>query len=218
MLPTVHLPAQNVLPVCAKVYGQLRGALAVSRLDSAKPPFLFSLNGHHLLPALTLLAVLAPGFRSRRQAPPSLEALRPEAAKALLRLRRDANSSFSMSTAGASSLALEDGVEGHLLVHFTSSRGNLTIAGGWLGAGRRRYAWLPLRPTLTWNSPDGPGVTSAEIAEIAADLHAGLEQLKRPARRRRVLRACPDPSRRTPYRARLLCRVHGRAWLAGHLR
>ena len=66
----------------------------------------------------------------------------------------------------------------------------MTIAGGWLGAGRRRYVWLPLRPTLTWNTPDGPGITSAEIGQLAADVHVGLDQMNT----RHVLEQFSEPA------------------------
>ena len=139
---------------------------------------------------MPLLAILAPGFRSRRPATAPLEAVRPEAARTLLRMRRDANARFSTSIAGEGAIAVEDGVEGHLLVHYTSDRGTVTIAGGWLGAGRRRYIWLPLRPSLTWNAPDGPNLSAAEIAAIAAELHTGLDLMNT----RHVLEEFSEPA------------------------
>jgi hypothetical protein len=181
MLPSFLLFTQNALKVCGQVCAVMcgkAGGLAISpQLDIRQTTLFLSLAGHRILPEMTLLAVLAPGFRARRSAPAPLEAVRPEAARILLRMRRDPASRFSTSTAGTAAIALEDGAEGHLLVHYTGERGTLTIAGGWLGAGRRRYVWLPLRPTLTWSPPDGPGLTAEELNAVAAELHTGLDQM-----------------------------------------
>ena len=136
----------------------------------------FLATGGRVLPAIVLFAILAPGFRPRKAAAPPLEILRPEAARKLHRMQRDQGARFITAAAGeAAAVAVEQGAEGHVLAHYAHPRGTLTIAGGWLGAGRRRYLWLPLRPTLAWNAPDGPTLTPAEIGELAADLHAGLD-------------------------------------------
>ena len=67
------------------------------------------------------------------------------------------------------------------MLHYISTVGALTIAGGWLGSGRRRYIWVPLRPTLAWNGKtleDSVSLlTLDEVAAMAIDLHKGLTAL-----------------------------------------
>jgi hypothetical protein len=152
-------------------------------LGTLPAALVFPSAGGRMLPFIVLFAILAPGFRSKKLATVSLELLRPEAAKILRGMQRDPAARFSLSTAGEAAIAVEYGAEGHLLVHYVDPQRqkSLTIAGGWLGAGRRQYMWLPLRQTLIWSSPGDPGpgsmLTSAEIGLLAVDLHAGLDQM-----------------------------------------
>ncbi len=55
--------------------------------------------------------------------------------------------------------------------------GTLTIACGWLGAGRRRYIWIPLRPTLSWTQAPAALLSATDLSLLAADIHAALEHL-----------------------------------------
>jgi hypothetical protein len=159
-------------------------------------PLLFAIPGRRLLPALIFFAILAPGFRSRKLAPPPLEAVQPDAVRLLRSLQRDASARFVMNAARQAALAIEYGNEGNLLIHYISSpagegsRKLLTIAGGWLGAGRRRYMWIPLRPTMAWNPPSGQNLSAEEITELAADLHAGLDEVGE----RHVIEAFLEPA------------------------
>lgn len=128
-----------------------------------------------LLPALPLLAILAPGARNRVRQP------RPVIAPAWIPLlhnqQRQSGARFDLAPANTAGIALEHGLEGNLLLHYASTSGNLTIACGWLGAGRRRYIWVPLRPTLSWNPIHATVLAPQEMTALAADLHAGLEYL-----------------------------------------
>ncbi len=126
---------------------------------------------------LALLATLVPGIRTRTGFRPDGHEVRPESAKALRELQRDLAARFVLAPAREGVLALEYAAEGNVLVHHIGSRGALSLTGGWLGAGRLRYVWLPLRPTLAWDQFSGPTLTSGEIAELAADIHAGLDHL-----------------------------------------
>jgi hypothetical protein len=81
-------------------------------------------------------------------------------------------------------VALEDGIEGNLLVHTVAAAGCLTLAAGWLGSGRRKYVWVPLRPPLAWNQEKINGsadshllLSTEQVAALARDLHAALMQL-----------------------------------------
>ena len=115
-----------------------------------------------------------------------LEASHPAAAAALRKMQREPRSRL-LSTAiprpddKESILGLEEGLEGNLLLHYISAAGALTMAAGWLGSGRRRYIWVPLRPTLAWNGKTTEDsvslLTSEEIAIVAHDLHEGLAAL-----------------------------------------
>ncbi len=112
-----------------------------------------------------------------------LEKSHPSAAAALRKMQREPRSRL-LSTAIAgnpgkeSILGVEEGLEGNLLLHYISANGALTMAAGWLGSGRRRYIWVPLRPTLAWNGKtveDSVSLLSTgEIAVLAHDLHEGL--------------------------------------------
>ena len=115
-----------------------------------------------------------------------LEASHPTAAAALRKMQREPRSRL-LSTAIArqdgkeSILGLEEGLEGNLLLHYISPAGAVTMAAGWLGSGRRRYIWVPLRPTLAWNGKTVEDsvslLTSEEIAVLADDLQQGLTAL-----------------------------------------
>ena len=120
-----------------------------------------------------------------------LEASHPTAAAALRRMQREPRSRL-LSTAipgpahsgvrtKEAFLGLEEGLEGNLLLHYISDKGALTMAAGWLGSGRRRYIWVPLRPTLAWNGKTVEDsvslLTAEEMAALAHDLHEGLKAL-----------------------------------------
>jgi hypothetical protein len=119
-----------------------------------------------------------------------LEASHPAAAAALRQMQRELRSRL-LSTAipraqGSAAirdsvLGMEEGVEGNLLLHYISASGALTMAAGWLGSGRRRYIWVPLRPTLAWNGKTREDsvslLTPDEVAGLARDLHDGLTEL-----------------------------------------
>lgn len=125
--------------------------------------------------------------RGRRVEPKlPLEASHPAAAATLRQMQRDPRSRLqSTAIAGPdgeeSVLGLEEALEGNLLLHYISAGGALTMAAGWLGSGRRRYIWVPLRPTLTWNGKTVDDsvslLTAEEIATLAHDVHAGLTAL-----------------------------------------
>lgn len=113
---------------------------------------------------------------------PPLETSHPAAAASLRKMQRNPQARFLNAAAGdASAIGVEDGIEGNLLIHYVSPAGSLSLAGGWLGAGRRRYIWVPLRPTLAWNSQEQDAalllLTAEELAVLAHDLHLGLEEL-----------------------------------------
>ena len=128
-----------------------------------------------LLPSISLLALLVPGTRGRTRAPRPVIA--PAWTPVLRSLQRQPGSRFDLAPANDAGLALEHGMEGNLLVHYASTMGNLTIACGWLGAGRRRYIWIPMRPTLCWHAAAGATLAPLEISHLAADIHAGLDHL-----------------------------------------
>jgi hypothetical protein len=120
--------------------------------------------------------------RGRRSEPKlPIEATHPQAASALRQMQRDARTRLLSTAVGDAAMAFEDGVDGNLLLHYISPLGSITLAGGWLGAGRRKYIWVPLRPTVAWNSDSEEGSVSllspSEIATLAADLHTGLTAL-----------------------------------------
>jgi hypothetical protein len=117
-----------------------------------------------------------------------LESTHPDAASALRQMQRDHRtrllSTVVGDAAGQRVIGIEDGSEGNLLVHAIAPEGALTLAAGWLGSGRRRYIWVPLRPTLSWNAPADSGtsrshslLTGEQITALARDLHDGLTQL-----------------------------------------
>jgi hypothetical protein len=138
---------------------------------------------------LASLAMLAPAGRGRRRTVKlPLESSHPEAARALRQMQRDHRTRLLSAVVGDGSderaIALEDGVEGNLLVHVIAAAGSLTLAAGWLGSGRRRYIWVPLRPTLAWNAQTTDAapvalslLTAEQIAALALDLHTGFTQL-----------------------------------------
>ena len=115
------------------------------------------------------------------EAKPPIEATHPGAATALRQMQRDVRARFMSTAIGDAAMALEDGVDGNLLLHYISAVGSITLAAGWLGAGRRKYIWVPLRPTVAWNSDSAEGSVSllseTEMGTLAADLHAGLTEL-----------------------------------------
>ena len=138
-----------------------------------------------------LMPIGNPRGRGRHVEPKlPLEASHPAAAAALRQMQREPRSRL-LSTAihppqGSSAvresiLGMEEGVEGNLLLHYVSASGALTLAAGWLGSGRRRYIWVPLRPTLAWNGKTREDsvslLTPDEIAVLARDLHDGLIEL-----------------------------------------
>ena len=127
------------------------------------------------LTSLPLLAILVPGTRSRSR--PERPVIHPAWIPRLRTMQRQAGARFDLAPAKDAGLALEHGLEGNLLLHYASPSGSLSIACGWLGAGRRRYLWIPLRPTLCWDPAAGTPFTPTDIALLAADLHAGLDHL-----------------------------------------
>lgn len=141
----------------------------------------------HLSLRLGVLAPLTSRLRSRRSEPPlPLEVSHPAAALALRKMQREPGSRLLSTAIGSPldgvAIGFEDGLEGNLLMHYLSPAGALTLAGGWLGSGRRRYIWLPMRPTLAWNGQaveDSVSLLRAEeMTVLAADLHAALTALK----------------------------------------
>jgi hypothetical protein len=129
------------------------------------------------LPAAGLLATLVPSLRSRPGAGPPIELLMPDLARRLRDSQRDPDARLVLSAAGEAALAVEYTSEENVLVHYACGIGAVTVAGGWLGAGRRRYIWLPLRRTLAWDASAGRNLNPEEIASMAADLHAGLDRI-----------------------------------------
>lgn len=130
------------------------------------------------------------GINLKLRPKPPLEASHPAAAQALRQMQRDHRTRLLSTMVGAPpnerAVALEDGVEGNLLLHTIAPSGSLTLAAGWLGSGRRKYVWVPLRPPLAWISTpshqDPAAETIAllkdeEVASLAADLHLALDQL-----------------------------------------
>ena len=127
-----------------------------------------------------MLPVARPARLRGKRVEPKLpiESTHPQSARALRQMQRDARTRLLSTAIGESAMAFEDGIEGNLLLHYISPFGSITLAGGWLGAGRRKYIWVPLRPTVAWNSDSAEGSVSllseSEIAMLEADLHTGL--------------------------------------------
>jgi len=145
-----------------------------------------SAHSGEILPAFAVLLSMTPYNRIRTM--PGrlpLESIHPEAAQALRRMQREPQARLLSTVVGEPpcAVALEEGDEGNALLHYIGLEGSLTLAAGWLGAGRKRYLWVPLRPTLGWN----PLLTDVEsslsllgkeqIGKLAHDLHLALTQL-----------------------------------------
>jgi len=157
--------------------------------------------------------------RGRRSEPKlPLEVTHPQAAGALRQMQRDARTRLLSAAIGDAAMALEDGVEGKLLLHYISPLGSITLAGGWLGAGRRKYIWVPLRPTVAWNSESVEGsvslLSASEIATLAADLHIGLTELAQRHVIEEFLAPNPIPiSERQEIFDRYTALLNGHGWI-----